>query len=112
MQLSSATSCCVSETCWSPAVTWSTSECPMPREREHTVADHVLEVVTPRTNTARLNAAEHLFSALALGTTRERDEGVALEISSDSERRRFLVRTTSSAMQSHAAGQLGAAYPQ
>jgi hypothetical protein len=74
-------------------------------------AEHVLEVVTPRTNVARLNSAEHLFGSLVPGTERDH-RPVSLEIVGDTERRRFLVRTTSAAELRHIAGQLAAAYPQ
>jgi hypothetical protein len=74
-------------------------------------AEHVLEVVTPRTNAARLSSAEHLFGTLVPGGV-DTAEPVALEIVSDTEQRRFLVRTTSSASLRRVGGQLGAAYPQ
>ncbi|MDQ6673829.1 MAG: ATP-binding protein, partial [Chloroflexota bacterium] len=74
-------------------------------------AEHVLEVVTPRTNTARLSSAEHLFGTLvARGPTVS--EPVSLEIVGDAEQRRFLARTTSAQGVRRLAGQLGAAYPQ
>ncbi|MBV9354312.1 MAG: hypothetical protein JO023_02175, partial [Chloroflexi bacterium] len=73
------------------------------------LAAHLLEAVTPRTNAALLSSAEHLFGALALAT----DAGpVALEIAADHERRRFLLRATTTGRQRRLAGQLGAAYPQ
>jgi len=55
-------------------------------------AEHVLEVVTPRTNAARLSSAEHLFGALVprgAGTPAP----VSLEIVGDAEkfRQHFLV---------------------
>ena len=37
----------------------------------HEPAEHVLEIVTPRTNAARLSAAEHLFGTLVLGRQME-----------------------------------------
>jgi len=74
-------------------------------------AEHVLEVVTPRTNTARLSSAEHLFGSLVVGA-RADGGAVALETVGDAEQRRFLVRTTSAAELRRVSGQLGAAYPQ
>lgn len=74
-------------------------------------AEQVLEVVTPRTNAARLNAAEHLFGSLAIPSGGSA-EPVALEIVADNERRRFLVRTRTTSTQRQVARQLGAAYPQ
>jgi hypothetical protein len=74
-------------------------------------AEHVLEIVTPRTNTARLSSAEHLFATLVP----ERDsapEPVSLEITGDSDQRRFLVRTTTARGLQRVSGQLAAAYPQ
>ena len=50
-------------------------------------SEHVLEVVTPRTNTARLSPAEHLFAALVLRSGCGSGEPVALEIAADTERR-------------------------
>jgi hypothetical protein len=76
-------------------------------EGMHT-AEHVLEIVTPRTNTARLSAAEHLFGALGLEARREQVP-VLLEMIGDAERRRFLVRTTSPGDLRRVAGQLAAA---
>ena len=58
-------------------------------------SEQVLEVVTPRTNTARLSPAEHLFASLVLRSGRADGEPVALEIAADVERRRFFVRTGS-----------------
>src|SRR2546426_7655465 len=72
----------------------------------------VLEIVTPRTNAARLSPAEHLFSALVLQAGATDGGPVSLEISADSGRRRFLARTSVSSEQRRVAGQLGAAYPQ
>jgi hypothetical protein len=74
-------------------------------------AEHVLEVVTPRTNTARLSSAEHLFGTLVPRGERP-GEPVSLEIVGDAEQRRFLVRTTSAQGSRRVAAQLGAAYPQ
>ena len=83
----------------------------MARVNDPDPAEHVLEVVTPRTNTARLSSAEHLFSSLVPhgeGTP----EPVSLEIVGDTEKRRFLVRTRNAQSLRHVASQLGAAYPQ
>src|SRR5713101_8341624 len=74
-------------------------------------AEHVLEVVTPRTNAARLSSAEHLFGALVPRGLRT-PEPVSLEIVGDAEQRRFLVRAKSADELRRVAGQLGAAYPQ
>jgi hypothetical protein len=79
--------------------------------RPEDLAEHVLEVVTPRTNTARLSSAEHLFGTLSSRGECDPDP-VSLEIVGDSERRRFLARTTSAKGLRRVAGQLGAAYPQ
>src|ERR1700733_7056757 len=74
-------------------------------------SEQMLEVVTPRTNNARLSPAEHLFAALVL-RGRAFGEPVALEIAADADRRRFFVRTGSAAEQRRVAGIIGAAYPQ
>ncbi|MBV9603220.1 MAG: type IV secretory system conjugative DNA transfer family protein [Chloroflexi bacterium] len=74
-------------------------------------AEHVLEIVTPRTNVARLSSAEHLFGAL-VAQSQQRPEPVSLEIVGDSERRRFLVRTPTGHGLGRVAEQLGASYPQ
>ena len=66
----------------------------------------LVEVVTPRTNAASLTSAENLLAAVALA------EPFALEIAADHQRRRFLVRSASSAMRQHLDAQVGAAYPQ
>ena len=85
----------------------------MRRLKETAPAEQVLEVVTPRTNAARLNAAERLFGSLVLASgPAGRGEPVALEIAADAERRRFLVRTSSMTAQRRVARQLGTAYPQ
>src|SRR5918912_3344430 len=74
-------------------------------------AEHVLEVVTPRTNAARLSSAEHLFGTLVPGRARTA-EPVSLEILGDAEQRRFLVRAASVDALRRVASQVGAAYPQ
>src|SRR5947209_625909 len=83
----------------------------MRRLKPATAAEHMLEIVTPRTNAARLTSAEHLFGALGAGTAGDAAP-VSLEIVGDAERRRFLVRTSSSTELRRVAGQLGSAYPQ
>jgi hypothetical protein len=75
------------------------------------VATHMLEVITPRTNTARLSPAEHLFGAIGAHAAMN-DGPLAFEIAGDQERRRFVVRTGSRGQQQRVAAQLGAAYPQ
>jgi hypothetical protein len=75
-------------------------------------AEQVVEVVTPRTNTALLSSAEHLFAGLTLQANAADGSAVSLEIVADSERRRFLVRTSTPAQQRRVSAQLGAAYPQ
>jgi hypothetical protein len=74
-------------------------------------AEHVLEVVTPRTNAARLTSAEHLFGTLVPRGEHE-PEPVSLEIVGDADQRRFLVRTPSASGLRRVGSQLGAAYPQ
>src|SRR5205814_29447 len=74
-------------------------------------AEHVLEVVTPRTNAARLTSAEHLFGTLVTRAEHP-NQPVSLEIVGDANQRRFLVRATTARALLRAAGQLGAAYPQ
>ena len=71
----------------------------------------MLEIVTPRTNAARLGAAENLFSALALAHGRKADP-IALEIVAAGGLRRFQLRTTSVTDQQRIRRLLGAAYPQ
>src|ERR1700694_1325191 len=74
-------------------------------------AEHVLEVVTPRTNAARLSPAEHLLGAVAVHAGMDGGP-VSFEIVGDAERRRFLVRTGSHAQRQRVVAQLGGAYPQ
>src|SRR5579859_729308 len=83
----------------------------MTRVKAEDPSEHVLEVVTPRTNVARLSSAEHLFGTLVPRGEQE-PEPVSLEIVGDSAQRRFLVRTTSLLGLRRIADQLGAAYPQ
>ena len=75
-------------------------------------AQQLLEVVTPRTNTALISPAEHLCASLTLQTRGPGGGPVALEIVADGERSRFLVRTESNLKQRQLQGQVGAAYPQ
>jgi hypothetical protein len=75
-------------------------------------AEHFLEVVTPRTNTALISPAEHLCAGLCLRTGAVDNEPVALEIIADTERCRFMVRARSELQLHRLRGQLGAAYPQ
>ena len=67
---------------------------------------HLVEVVTPRTNSAALGSAENLFAAIALA------EPFSIEIAADHSRRRFVVRAGSERMRQQLASQLAAAYPQ
>src|SRR5438128_2425847 len=64
------------------------------------------EIVTPRTNTAALSAAEHLFATL-VGSS-----GVSLELAGDVAGRRLYTRAADPALASRVAVHLGAAYPQ
>ncbi|MFN8472760.1 MAG: type IV secretory system conjugative DNA transfer family protein [Anaerolineae bacterium] len=66
----------------------------------------LVEVVTPRTNTASLTAAENFLAAISL------PEPFSLEVAATGQARRFVMRVGSEAMRRHVAGQLGAAYPQ
>src|SRR5947209_2332101 len=75
-------------------------------------AQHLLEVVSPRTNAALISPAAHLCGALTRHAGAPDGGPVALEIAADAERRRFLVRTATLEQQQHVAGQVGAAYPQ
>jgi hypothetical protein len=74
-------------------------------------AEHVLEIVTPRTNVARLSSAEHFFSALVPAGDVP-PEPVSLEIVGDTEQRRFFARATDASALRRVASQLGASYPQ
>lgn len=76
------------------------------RREEPTPAQELVEVVTPRTNTATLTAAENLLAAISLA------EPFSLEIAATAQARWFLARSASDAMRSHLTAQLGAAYPQ
>ena len=75
-----------------------------PAERGNTVS--VLEIVTPRTNTATLSSAENFFASVSAS------EPFCVEIATDSERRRFLVRAANDRVLQQLRNQLSAAYPQ
>src|SRR5215471_5063328 len=75
-------------------------------------AGQLLEVVTPRTNSALISAAEHLCASLCLHASTGGGEPVALEIVGDAERCRFVVRAQSELQLRRLHGHLGAAYPQ
>src|SRR5437763_14449659 len=75
-------------------------------------AQHLLEVVSPRTNAALISPAAHLCGGLTRHAGEPDGGPVALEIAADAERRRFLVRTATLEQQQHVASQVGAAYPQ
>jgi hypothetical protein len=83
----------------------------MPHVNAASPAEQVLEIVTPRTNVARLTSAEHLFGTL-VPRGESAPEPVSLEIVGDADQRRFLARATSASGLRRVAGQLGAAYPQ
>jgi len=65
------------------------------RGAERLPAEQLLEVVTPRTNTALISPAEHLCASLCLHTGAGGSQPVALEIVGDAERCRFVVRAQS-----------------
>lgn len=67
---------------------------------------YLVEVVTPRTNTAALTSAENFFASVALG------EPFSLDLASDQDRRQFLVRAASAPVRDQVLSQLSAAYPQ
>jgi Helicase HerA, central domain len=67
---------------------------------------YVMEVVTPRTNTAALTSAENFFGSMALG------EPFSVELAADASRRQFLVRAASEHVRDQLSSQLRAAYPQ
>lgn len=66
----------------------------------------LVEIVTPRTNTAVITPAENLFAAIS------RAEPFSLEIVATRQARWFLARAKNVAMRQHLEDQLGAAYPQ
>ncbi|HET7767791.1 MAG TPA: hypothetical protein VFN74_03385 [Chloroflexota bacterium] len=65
----------------------------------------LVEIVTPRTNSAAVSPAENLFAAISL------PEPFSLEIAATRDARWFLARA-GGAMRAHLEDQLGAAYPQ
>jgi hypothetical protein len=75
-------------------------------------ARQLLEIVTPRTNTAVISPAEHLCAALSFQTGSSGGSPAALEIVADSERCRFMIRAQSVSQSRQISGQVGAAYPQ
>jgi hypothetical protein len=75
-------------------------------------AEYVIEIVSPRTNTALLSAAEHLFAGLTPQVTHPEERRVALEIAGDADCRRFLARCSTSEDARHLVGLFGSAYPQ
>jgi hypothetical protein len=82
------------------------------REIRRVPAEHLLEVVTPRTNTALISPVENLCGALLLHARTPDGGPVGLEIVCDGERSRFLIRTRSASQERQVRGQVGAAYPQ
>jgi hypothetical protein len=81
------------------------------RSRRHTGGHHntepeLWEIVTPRTNSASLNAAEHPFAAI-VGVT-----GVSFELAADAGSRRLYVRAADAHTAARVVAQLDAAYPQ
>lgn len=75
-------------------------------------AEHLLDVVTPRTNAALISPAEHLCAGLSVDTGSPGGGPVALEIVADDERCRFVIRAQSELQVQRLRGQVGAAYPQ
>jgi hypothetical protein len=67
---------------------------------------HVVEIVTPRTNTAALTSAENFFASVSV------DQPFSLDIASDANHRQFLVRTARGPACDQVLSQLSAAYPQ
>lgn len=66
----------------------------------------------PRTNTALLSAAEHLFAALTVQSARGDQKSIAVEIAADAGSRRFLARCSSPSDARRLMGLVGSAYPQ
>src|SRR5258708_30512804 len=77
----------------------------------HEPSEQLLEVVTPRTNAALISPAENLCGALTLQTSAPGGGPVALEIVSDGDRIRFLIRTATRAQQRQLPRQVGAPSP-
>src|SRR5258708_2093624 len=84
----------------------------MSTSRPSNSADHVVEIVSPRTNAALLSAAEHLFAALTVQNARGDQKPVAVEIAADAGSRRFLARCSSPGDARRLMGLVGSAYPQ
>src|SRR5207237_8722789 len=83
----------------------------MSSPRQLNAADQVIEIVSPRTNTALLSAADHIFSAMTMQQASDR-KPVALEIAADAGSRRFLARCSTPEEARRIAGVIGSAYPQ
>src|SRR5215216_314629 len=83
----------------------------MSAPRQLNAADQVIEIVSPRTNTALLSAAEHIFTAMTTQSSRDR-KPVALEITADAGTRRFIARCSTPEEARRIAGVIGSAYPQ
>jgi len=66
----------------------------------------LMEIVTPRTNSAVITPAENLFAAISL------PEPFGLEIAATHTARWFLARAAGTAMRQHLEAQLAVAYPQ
>ena len=89
------------------AAAWQDEEID-PRHEARTRLPHLLEIVTPRTNPARLSAAEHLFGALGLASA---PPGGARDRRADPTSAVVPRPRQWRGHGSHVAGQLGAAYP-
>lgn len=76
------------------------------RRQRRLIGQHLVEIVTPRTNTAAITPAENLLAAISLA------EPFSLELAATSRARWFVARAGSSAMRRHLSEQLGVAYPQ
>src|SRR5438876_5008536 len=66
----------------------------------------LVEIVTPRTNSATFTALEHFFAAVA------RTDGISLELAGDGQARRFYARLQDQSRRDRLAAALGATYPQ
>ena len=76
------------------------------RRDRQLLGGELVEVVSPRTNTAAVTPAENLLAAISLA------EPFSLEIAATSRARWFIVRTATPAMRRHLSEQLAVAYPQ
>jgi len=81
---------------------WITIE----RRRPGAPPVELVEIVTPRTNTATITSAENFLAAIALA------EPFSLEIAATNRMRWFLARAGSATMRAHVESQLAVAYPQ